>query len=1422
MELVNITYAGEGVQIQDLSPLDKQLVNSNFINSQFGAANDYLELYIYDENGNLLDFDYDGSDYYPYITNNPQNNTYSNLTLDPEKDLKNRGFNRGNLNIQYNFYKKLFNSGFGTQYWIKEISTSRTELKLASQVLSTSAIRDGFAQYQSYISSKNYYPVFYLNFGSNQIIIASNVAYTEDDSGGYLLIKLYEPLPDTFDLKTQLWIVDKVAESVSFDVSITVEVEDVQQDNRLRGPNFNIKINNKTGQSTPYYNYSNLLTSPISSSYQKLLSYYEDKSVAINVDYSDFGNFIHFSSAVERVSNFVYKLGLIENYTSQIYNQSLVAGGSGNVTFVSSSIGSAQSAINNIIEKFDTYEYFLYFQSSSWAWPKSNSTQPYTLYSVTSSQASNFLGTVNTIPTPTTQSLLWSASYYDTTNKDLLHNSVPQYLLDDSNNQPYVTFLDMIGQHFDNIWLYYKDLSNRYNNTNNPQTGISLDVVGDALRGLGTELYTNSNISDNLYYSLFGINPDGSLLPPTGSEKITAIGGKYVTSSLSTLPADTIQKEIYKRLYHNLPYLLKTKGTERGIKALISTFGIPDDILTVREFGGTSISTVDGIFDLDSSVSKLTIATGSAGIVTGSLTLSSSLLSPYTSIQYYQNTNRINTTDIEVGFSPADTINNNITGSLGYFNIDQLIGNPLDQYSASYSGLETVKNSYFASYTQRSSVWEYIRLIKFYNNSLFKMIRDFVPARTNLSTGIIVKSHMLERNKYARHEPDVLISQYSQSIDTAFISGSSGGSVSGSTSWSGTIMTISGSVPYSSSQGVERFTGEFSGSNIMITDGAAFSQKEYSNLPGTASYFTTYSLGALYQNVTTPVRSEIFWDLDYSGNQLQPVNLNIITQSINNSQTNNYNTYTNPNSPYAYVQDYNYNLKRSIIPRYSGSYISSRLYNVYTQGDISYGKTATIDKGKYQYAYLIDIYGASQFLPNRSNAQIKYLIDNDQNVLDLTKANNNIFQVQNIYKSGETTDISLFEYDERNPYSQQLVNNPTLKIYEGGFRYLPILHNLSGSATYQNYILGSPEKTEVLISEGSAPPSPTDPVLNPSNWTIQWEVIEQSIEACNTSNYNIQFYATYNLGNAPFKVVVNVTTTMTDPPSNTSGPERTVPIVVLSGQSSGYGTAGSLSAYTAATCLGGTSTINIGNASSATNWPPGISEGTTLSYISGISQFGSSGGAGGGGTGGGSSTATYFTNNITSSQACLYYISESNQFVFNSVISYFFDRNGITFDSTSDSAWTSSLLPTAVLPFTIGIGDRISVYDSASRLGWNEGSEFVVRNYSITGSGLTGSRLLVELDTPVNLALLSSGSTVPTESLTRTPWRACRYIVWKHVPDETNVMLRYNPKDSELIENGLLFPQYINPDVKENAGNTVKALRQQNLINPDTNTIIFQ
>jgi hypothetical protein len=1355
MELVNIVNTGEGIQSQDLSSQDKKLVTANFINSKFGEANDYIELYIYDSNNNLLKLDYDASDYYPYITNNPENNTYSNLLLDPVKDLKNRGYNRGSLNIQYNFYKNLFNSSFGIYYWIKEISLSRTELKLASQNLGTSQIREGFSRYEAYISGKNYFPVFYLNFGNNQTIIASNVAYTEDEFGGYLLIKLYEPLPTQFTTKTQLWIVDKVGESVNFKVDIEVKSEDVVQINRLRGPNFNIQINDKNGQTTPYYNYNNLLASPVSSSYQKLLSYYQDRSVAINVDYNNFSNFIHFSSAVERVSNFVYKVGLIEDYKNQQYSQSLVTGGSQNINYAASSSATTQQAINNIIEKFDTYEYFLYFNSSSWAWPKSTSTQPYQLYSVTSSQVSNFLGSVNTIPAPTTQSLLWSASYYDSTNKDLLHNSIPQYLLDDPNNQPFVTFMDMIGQHFDNIWIYYKDLSNRYNATNNPDTGISLDVVGDALRGLGIQLYTNSNVSDNLYYTLFGINTDGSLLPPTGSELIT----NYVTSSLTTLSAKETQQELYKRLYHNLPYLLKSKGTERGVKALISTFGIPDNILTVREFGGTPINSVDGVFDLDSSIYKVAIVTGSNGNVTSSLTLSSSLLHPEVSLQYYQNINRINTTNIEVGFSPADTINDNIVSSEGYFSIDQLIGAPGYQYSASYNPLVSASNSYFSNYTQPNSIWEYIRLIKFYNNSLFKMIKDYVPARANLSTGIIVKSHMLERNKYARHEPSISFNDYSQSIDMVSISGSSAGSITGSTSFTGSITTPIGPVGFISSDGIEKYNGELSGSTIIATNGEALPQFEISQLPS-SSLFITYSLGALYQNITQSVRSTNLFDLDYNSDQLLPVNYGIVTQSINNSQIDNYTTYTNPNNPYAYVQDYNYNLKRSIYPRYFGSTISSAKYNIYTNGDNSYGKTATIDKIKYQYAYLIDIFSSSFQLPLRANAQIKYFIDNNENVLDLTKLNTNIFTTQNIFKSGETLDVSLFDYDNTNPYIQKLTNNNTFTIYEGGYRYSPILFRVSQSNNVELGLI-EPEilTTTVSIPGGNVYSNPSSQYAL-SNWTLTSQI-----------GYNFGqnlFYVTASCAGGASPITENIIIYWRMTPNATG---TALGYVTINGQITRNAIPTSTLPFYFV--LSGASYYNPPQIINVQTWTESIAQ---------------------------TVTSTKYITNITDPDPCWYAIDNRNIKL-----------------SLTQSAYYNNFIQTGsypgidvpVFPLFINQMDLIRLHNTAS--GFGVSSEYRVSNvYPLEDS--TGSFLAFTLDRDLDPADTTSGS---------IPGPICKYMILKRLPDETNVILNYN-LGIPIPQDGILFPQYIDPSVRDNSGNVIKALKQQNLIDPDTNTLIFQ
>jgi hypothetical protein len=90
----------------------------------------------------------------------------------------------------------------------------------------------------------------------------------------------------------------------------------------------------------------------------------------------------------------------------------------------------------------------------------------------------------------------------------------------------------MIGQHFDNIWIYLKDVTNKYDADNSLNYGISKDLVAQAIRDFGLKIYQNQFSTDSLYSAFLGITPSGSLLPYTGSELITS----YVTASSEITP----------------------------------------------------------------------------------------------------------------------------------------------------------------------------------------------------------------------------------------------------------------------------------------------------------------------------------------------------------------------------------------------------------------------------------------------------------------------------------------------------------------------------------------------------------------------------------------------------------------------------------------------------------------------------------------------------------------------------------------------------------------------------------------------------------------------------------------------------------------------------------------------------------------------
>tara|TARA_B110000285_G_scaffold139249_1_gene155835 strand:+ start:848 stop:4546 length:3699 start_codon:yes stop_codon:yes gene_type:complete len=1028
--------------LKELVPLDSNQIDTNRVDTVFNSSTDYIELYIYNIDGQILFFDTNFQDYTSNLTSDlTTGELYSQLTLNPAKDIESFGIDNGKTNVIYNFYKRILASSPQVRYFISEISSDRTEIGIKSTQIATGNTISSTNAFISAFNSTSYYPEFYINFGDNQTFLCVNIQLDDENpSDPTIYLKLYEPLSINKNVKDTLWVVEENSESIGFLVTFDPPIIPEFTGIPLSGPNYNLSIKGQINNSTDYTDYSTITSTELNltSSFSQLSSLLSERGYDINVDYSKFENFIHLSSGVYRLENFAYKVGLIENYqVSASYSNTAGTG-----FYVSSSQNIWEEKIKEVITNFDGYEYYLYYTSSSTAWPKQNSTPPYSLYPTNSTQALTWLGSAN----PSSAyygGQVNSASLYDRNNIDNILLSIPEYLRDDPENEGYELFMGMVGQHFDNIWIYLKDITEKYNADNRIDYGISKDLVSDAIKDFGVKLYQNNFSNIDLYSAFLGIDPSGSIeiFPnttgsypaPTGYEFID----NYVTSSNGVYPMDDVQKRNYKRIYHNLPYLLKKKGTLEGLRALISIYGIPNTILDISEFGGknkdnindwdywkekfnykydtsgsgwiqspwvldsnwntTNPNTLElrfktpglqsgintpsqSIWSLDDGseaslvleytgsgftsgswsgsiadpenqyatlkfipdgITSASVSlpfydggwwsvmvtkedtnftlyagnniyngddgnnigfTGSASIVgdisgwtnsvvsyfpsedrnditsatktyrpfsgsyqeiryftdaisqsvfddyvmnpysiegngisgsyetlafrgslggelytssisihpkitgsnptqsftsdsdfnindggfsnnreyfyldqvpagiknrisnkinvgepllpsTGSGLPTTSSLSQYRSIQQNPGISGSYTEDVnyvEVAFSPANQINDDIIGEFGYFNLGDYIGDPrqVPSGSSTYPDLVSLSDYYFEKYKSNYDVFDFVRLIKFFDNSLFKMIKDFVPARANVATGIVIKQHLLERNKY--------------------------------------------------------------------------------------------------------------------------------------------------------------------------------------------------------------------------------------------------------------------------------------------------------------------------------------------------------------------------------------------------------------------------------------------------------------------------------------------------------------------------------------------------------------------------------------------------------------------------------------------------------------------------------------------------
>ena len=80
-------------------------------------------------------------------------------------------------------------------------------------------------------------------------------------------------------------------------------------------------------------------------------------------------------------------------------------------------------------------------------------------------------------------------------------------------------------------------------------------------------------------------------------------------------------------------------------------------------------------------------------------------------------------------FSPVDVVNEDIIYSIADFNFDDYIGDPRDENKFQYKDLRHLRKEYFKRYTNTNNFWDYLRILKFYDKSVFDSVKSLLPAR---------------------------------------------------------------------------------------------------------------------------------------------------------------------------------------------------------------------------------------------------------------------------------------------------------------------------------------------------------------------------------------------------------------------------------------------------------------------------------------------------------------------------------------------------------------------------------------------------------------------------------------------------------------------------------------------------------------------
>lgn len=569
------TQSSTQIVVPISAPVQSVFKFGSYPNDITRYPNDVVRFDLYNANNVYL-----GTNYRIDTTYFQETTEGSTVVFDVEQDVQRLGYLAGRYNYTYRFHRNVLGSGDGHKLRIQEISFNALEVRVqpvTSQILSNESFLDFFSNGIFQIAKSQLLTNLLLIKDEQTVVPIFDFVqdkFTISEHPYSIIFKLSSPLPAGTVVGDEIWIAQQV--SVDYSDIATLTPPNLKPPTRaIAGANFDTIARLSTQVSTEYKDREDLLTTNTQVKAQlqeKLVSSSRTEGIELNQDFTDFAKFITYSSAEARLRGFYYKLQQIESFDNRIKELTTDLTG-----LPSSSATSSAAFLNNIsltqnrrsavIGAFDAYERYLYYESASYVtnsygefwsttWPKTNSTKPYTNYSVTSSQGLSWL-----------DGAIQSASIYDASNVKSLNRSTPTHIIEDSDNENYLTLVNVAGHYFDNILPYIQQIPEQYDRNESISEGLSKDLLYVVGQNFGFEFEDGSTLDDLWSYAL-GVDATGS-----------------VNTAYQTTTGDSM-RGIWKRIVNNLPYLIRTKGTERGLRALINCFGIPDTILRIREYGG--------------------------------------------------------------------------------------------------------------------------------------------------------------------------------------------------------------------------------------------------------------------------------------------------------------------------------------------------------------------------------------------------------------------------------------------------------------------------------------------------------------------------------------------------------------------------------------------------------------------------------------------------------------------------------------------------------------------------------------------------------------------------------------------------------------------------------------------------------------------